>query len=94
MPKEIPVEIETHGLTGDIAKSIMTPGYTAKGVIQIMFYTFYALFATLLFMLFMTGGNPHVIALLLLAICLFVTIKWFIGELEHAKMEEERNKKE
>lgn len=70
------VEIDATGLTGDIIKSIMTPGYTASGVIQIMFYTFYALFATLLFMIFITGGNPHVIALFLLALCLFVTIKW------------------
>jgi hypothetical protein len=70
------IEIEATGITGDIIKSIMTPGYTASGVIQIMFYTFYALFATLLFMIFITGGNPHVIALFLIALCLFVTIKW------------------
>lgn len=70
-----PIEFE-EGLAGDIAKSIMTPGYTANGVIQLMYYTFYALFATLLFMLFMTRGNPHVIALSLIAVCLFVTIKW------------------
>ncbi|KAI8056518.1 uncharacterized protein B0P05DRAFT_479049 [Gilbertella persicaria] len=55
----------------------MTPGYTANGVINIMFYAFYALFATLLFMLFITKGNPHVITFLLLAICLFVSIKWY-----------------
>lgn len=78
MSDEQPIEFETHetGITGDIIKSIMTPGYTANGVIQIMFYTFYALFATLLFMIFITGGNPHVIALFLIAVCLFITIKW------------------
>src|SRR5438045_1017650 len=31
----------------DLVHSLMTPGYTAKGVIRIMFYAFYALFATL-----------------------------------------------
>ena len=76
MAEQQNIEIETTGLAGDIVKSIMTPGYTANGVINIMFYTFYALFATLLFMIFMTGGNPHVIALLLLAICLFASIRW------------------
>ncbi|KAL9558753.1 hypothetical protein MBANPS3_000739 [Mucor bainieri] len=97
-------EIEADGLAGDIIKSIMTPGYTASGVIRIMFYTFYALFATLLFMIFITGGNPHVIALFLLALCLFVTIKWqvlaeskgravtnqkrAIPELDHVKKQE------
>lgn len=70
------IEIEDTGITGDIMRSIMTPGYTASGVIQIMFYAFYALFATLLFMLVITGGNPHVIVLLLIAVCLFLTIKW------------------
>ncbi|KAF1807779.1 hypothetical protein V8B55DRAFT_1350069 [Mucor lusitanicus] len=81
-------EIEADGLAGDIIKSIMTPGYTASGVIRIMFYAFYALFATLLFMIFMTGGNPHVIALFLLALCLFVTIKWFIAELDYVKKQQ------
>ncbi|KAI8355537.1 hypothetical protein BD560DRAFT_407126 [Blakeslea trispora] len=76
MAEQQNIEIEATGLTGDIVKSIMTPGYTASTVINIMFYTFYALFATLLFMIFMTGGNPHVIALLLLAICLFGSIRW------------------
>ncbi|KAG2197649.1 hypothetical protein INT47_002356 [Mucor saturninus] len=84
-----PLQFEK-GLVGDIAKSIMTPGYTANGVIQLMFYTFYALFATLLFMLFMTGGNPHVIALTLIAVCLFVTIKWFIAELEYSKRQDKK----
>lgn len=64
------------GLVEDIINSIMTPGYTASGVIQLMFYAFYALFATLAAMVVMTGGNAHVIALLLLAICLFVAIRW------------------
>ncbi|CEG77198.1 hypothetical protein RMATCC62417_11994 [Rhizopus microsporus] len=86
--------METNGLADDIVKSIMTPGYTAKGVIKIMFYTFYVLFATLLFMIVITGGNPHVIALLLLAICLFVTIRWFIGELERAKRQEQQQKED
>ncbi|RCH92289.1 hypothetical protein CU098_010176, partial [Rhizopus stolonifer] len=84
-PHQPHVEIEATGLTGDIIKSIMTPGYTANGVINIMFYAFYALFATLLFMLFITKGNPHVITFLLLAICLFVSIKWFIAEFERSK---------
>ncbi|KAI9267323.1 hypothetical protein BY458DRAFT_587143 [Sporodiniella umbellata] len=71
----------------------MTPGYTAKSVIRIMFYAFYALFATLLSMVFMTGGNPHVIALLLLALCLFVTIRWFISELEQSKLQQQEKEK-
>ncbi|GAA5815225.1 hypothetical protein MFLAVUS_008731 [Mucor flavus] len=89
MPDEQPLEFEP-GLAGDIAKSIMTPGYTASGVIQIMYYTFYALFATLIFMMVMTRGNPHVIALFLIALCLFVTIRWFIAELEYSKRQDKK----
>ncbi|KAI9480360.1 MAG: ER protein Pkr1-domain-containing protein [Benjaminiella poitrasii] len=85
--------VENTGLVEDVVKSIMTPGYTANGVIKIMFYTFYALFITLLFMIYLTRGNPHVIALFLLALCLFVTIKWFIAELDRSKHQENTGKK-
>lgn len=63
-------------LVDDIVQSVMTPGYTATGVIKLMFYAFYMLFATLATMVVMTGGNLHVVALLLLSISLFLTIKW------------------
>ncbi|KAI9018693.1 hypothetical protein CLU79DRAFT_759888 [Phycomyces nitens] len=76
------------GLTNDIIRSIMTPGYTATGVIKLMFYAFYALFATLAGMVVITGGNGHVIALLLLSLCLFFTIRWFVAEMEQIKKNE------
>ncbi|KAL0075064.1 hypothetical protein J3Q64DRAFT_1776513 [Phycomyces blakesleeanus] len=82
------------GLTNDIIRSIMTPGYTAKGVIKLMFYAFYALFATLAAMVVITGGNGHVIALLLLSLCLFFTIRWFVAEMEQIKKNEVVNKEE
>lgn len=69
-------------LVDDIVQSVMTPGYTATGVIKLMFYAFYMLFATLAAMVIMTGGNLHVVALLLLSICLFLTIKWQVNFLK------------
>ncbi|KAI8148226.1 ER protein Pkr1-domain-containing protein [Fennellomyces sp. T-0311] len=78
-------------LADDIVQSIMTPGYTASGVIKLMFYAFYVLFATLFAMIFITGGNIHVIALLVLSICLFITIKWFIAEMERVKAQEKKD---
>ncbi|CAO3628542.1 unnamed protein product [Cunninghamella echinulata] len=80
-------EIVEEGLVTDIITSIMTPGYTATGVIKLMFYAFYALFVTLLGMVFITGGNGHVIALLFLSICLFIAIRWFIAEMDRIKRE-------
>ncbi|KAI8365900.1 uncharacterized protein BYT42DRAFT_618353 [Radiomyces spectabilis] len=80
---------QSQGLASDIVKSIMTPGYTARGVITLMFYAFYALFATLFLLIFLTGGNGHVVALLLLSLCLFFIIKWYIAELEYMKRQTE-----
>ncbi|KAI8072798.1 hypothetical protein BC940DRAFT_330254 [Gongronella butleri] len=73
----------------DLIHSLMTPGYTAKGIISIMFYAFYALFATLGLMLIVTGGNLHVLALLILSISLFLAIRWFMAELEYLKSQEQ-----
>lgn len=64
------------GLVNDLITSIMTPGYTAKGVIRLMYQSFYALFFTLFCLLLGTKGNFHVLALLIIAICLFVTLRW------------------
>ncbi|ORX59436.1 hypothetical protein DM01DRAFT_1332910 [Hesseltinella vesiculosa] len=72
-------------LATDIMNSIMTPGYTAKGVIKVMFYAFYALFATLFLMMIITHGNPHVITLFVLSICLYLAIRWFVAELDRLK---------
>ncbi|KAI8088762.1 uncharacterized protein BX664DRAFT_358406 [Halteromyces radiatus] len=79
------------GLVADIVTSIMTPGYTATGVIKAMFYAFYALFATLIVMVVITGGNGHVIALLLLAFCLFLAIRWFIAEMDNLKRQHDKS---
>ncbi|CAO3634057.1 unnamed protein product [Cunninghamella blakesleeana] len=84
---------EDKGLVTDIITSIMTPGYTATGVIKIMFYAFYALFATLFGMVIITGGNGHVIALFLLSICLFIAIQWFIAEMDRIKHENNEGNK-
>lgn len=59
----------------DIISSIFTPG-TNTGLIQAMNYSFYALFVTLLGMLWLTSGNLHVCALLALSVGLFVSVKW------------------
>jgi hypothetical protein len=44
-----------------------------------MNYSFYALFVTLIGMLFLTGGNIHVCALFGLSVGLFLSIKWWVG---------------
>ncbi|ORY94765.1 ER protein Pkr1-domain-containing protein [Syncephalastrum racemosum] len=80
------------GLADDVMQSIMTPGYTATGVVRVMYYAFYLLFATLAGMVIATRGNIHVIALLFLSIILFVTIRWFVAEMDALKKKEQQTK--
>lgn len=44
-----------------------------------MNYSFYALFVTLIGMIFLTNGNIHVCALFGLSVGLFLSIKWLVG---------------
>lgn len=62
-------------MLSDVISSIFTPG-TNSGLIQAMSYSFYALFVTLFGMVLLTKGNLHVVALLVLSIGLFASIKW------------------
>ncbi|WFC96192.1 hypothetical protein MBRA1_002848 [Malassezia brasiliensis] len=52
---------------------------------RIMNMAFYGLFITLTGLLLASGGNGHVLALLVLSVCLFMSVNWFIAELEQAK---------
>ncbi|KAI8577211.1 hypothetical protein K450DRAFT_253428 [Umbelopsis ramanniana AG] len=80
------------GLVNDIIESIMTPGYTPNSVIQLMYKAFYALFFTLFLLLLGTNGNLHVLALLIISICLFLSVRWFINEMETMKIAEAKDK--
>ncbi|GAA5832574.1 hypothetical protein JCM5353_002196 [Sporobolomyces roseus] len=83
------------GMLSDVVSSIFTPG-TNSGLIQAMSYSFYALFVTLFGMVLLTGGNLHVVALLVLSIGLFVSIKWFLIQIKEVEEQQriEREKKE
>ncbi|WFD48639.1 hypothetical protein GLX27_003309 [Malassezia furfur] len=52
---------------------------------RIMNMAFYGLFITLIGLLLASGGNGHVLAFLVLSVCLFMSVNWFIAELEQAK---------
>lgn len=60
---------------------------------RLMNLSFFGLFGTLLLLLILTGGNLHVVALLALAVGLFLSINWcvcayrFVSEL---RREQER----
>ncbi|KAI9227046.1 MAG: ER protein Pkr1-domain-containing protein, partial [Piptocephalis tieghemiana] len=63
-----------------VISSIFTPG-TNPGLVKATNRAFMALFASLLFLLAVSGGNLHVVALLVIAGCLYGSIQWFITEL-------------
>lgn len=59
---------------------------------RLMNMAFYGLFITLTGLLLALGGNGHVLAFLVLSVCLFMSVNWyvlrslrFIAELEQAK---------
>ncbi|GAA5888166.1 hypothetical protein JCM16303_003764 [Sporobolomyces ruberrimus] len=85
----------SQGMLSDVISSIFTPG-TNSGLIQAMSYSFYALFVTLFGMVFLTKGNLHVVALLVLSIGLFASIKWFLIQIREVEEQQriEREKKE
>ncbi|GAA5940287.1 Pkr1p [Sporobolomyces koalae] len=95
-PTSVPSTTTTSGnMLTDVVNSIFTPG-TNSGLIQAMSYSFYALFVTLFGMVLLTGGNLHVVALLVLSIGLFVSIKWFLIQIREVEEQQriEREAKE
>ncbi|KAJ3076935.1 hypothetical protein HDU99_001281 [Rhizoclosmatium hyalinum] len=70
---------EPTNLFEEVWMSIFTPGINSK-VVFVMDLCFYALFLSLFGLLVVSGGNFHVVFLLLIATCLFVSVKWFIAE--------------
>ncbi|GAA93532.1 uncharacterized protein L969DRAFT_18763 [Mixia osmundae IAM 14324] len=72
------------GVLQDVIDSVFTPG-TNHGLEKAMNYSFYGLFLTLFGLGFLTDWNIHVIALSFIAVMLFVSTRWFIGELGRQK---------
>ena len=66
----------------EIWLSIFEPGLNSK-MVKIMDVCFYALFVSLVSLGIATGGNIHVVALLGIAVCLFVSVKWYIFLFTH-----------
>ncbi|PWN18097.1 hypothetical protein BCV69DRAFT_295511 [Microstroma glucosiphilum] len=63
-----------------IIDSLFSPGLN-NPTQRIMNQCFYGLFATLLSLLIGTGGNPHVLFLNVVAVCLWASVNWFVAEL-------------
>jgi len=67
----------------NVFDSIMQPGATTPTV-NMMNYSFYALFLSLFGLAILTSGNIHVVFLLMISVGLWASINWFVSEL--AKM--------
>lgn len=73
----------------ELWNSIFTPGTTPQLIIA-THASFIALFATLAWLIFVTKGNIHFIALLLIAVLLWLSIIWFIHELKNVKLQDNK----
>ncbi|KAI9623388.1 hypothetical protein H4Q26_014555 [Puccinia striiformis f. sp. tritici PST-130] len=58
-----------------------TTSGTNDGLIRAMDLSFIGLILTLLALLLITNGNLHVLALMLVAVCLWTSVRWFVAEL-------------
>ncbi|KAJ3264219.1 hypothetical protein HDU77_009058 [Chytriomyces hyalinus] len=77
---------EPSNILEEVWMSVFTPGVNSR-VVMVMDVCFYALFFVFFGMLVITGGNFHVIFLILITACLFISVKWFIAELKKAEAE-------
>ncbi|KNC98357.1 uncharacterized protein SPPG_06065 [Spizellomyces punctatus DAOM BR117] len=68
------------GILEEIWNSIFTPGVNSR-VQGVMNLSFAGLFLSLTALAVATGGNMHVLALMAIAICLFLSVQWFLREL-------------
>lgn len=71
----------------ELWNSIFTPGTTPQLVIA-THASFIALFITLGWLIFVTKGNIHFIALLVIAVLLWISIIWFINELKNVNLQD------
>ncbi|KAF9317034.1 hypothetical protein BG003_001308 [Podila horticola] len=78
------------GMVGGTLNSIFEKGVN-PGLIKMLNLVFVALFLSLGFLIFASGGNLHVIALTGIAVALFVTIQWFLREMETMKIDDRKN---
>ncbi|KAJ3124643.1 hypothetical protein HK101_006093 [Irineochytrium annulatum] len=63
----------------EVWNSVFEPGVNSK-VVMVMDMCFYGLFGILLALFFASGFNPHVAFLEVVAVCLWVSVKWFLAE--------------
>ncbi|QLG72360.1 hypothetical protein HG535_0D00670 [Zygotorulaspora mrakii] len=70
-------------------ESIFQPGTTPQLIIA-THLSFAALVATLGWLIFATSGNIHFIALFSISICLWLAVTWFVQELNHVKLSDNR----
>lgn len=63
------------GIVQGVLQSVFEPG-TNPSLVKAMRYSFFALFATLAGMLYLTNGNYHILAMLALSVALYLSMTW------------------
>ncbi|KAF9202269.1 hypothetical protein BGZ49_007553 [Haplosporangium sp. Z 27] len=77
-------------MVGGVFSSIFEKGVN-PGLIKAMNLVFVALFLSLGFLIFASGGNGHAIALTGIAVALFGSVQWFLREMETMRIDERKN---
>ncbi|POW12910.1 hypothetical protein PSTT_04163 [Puccinia striiformis] len=70
-----------HAVIDSVLPTKPQPVVPNDGLIRAMDLSFIGLILTLLALLLITNGNLHVLALMLVAVCLWTSVRWFVAEL-------------
>ena len=74
-PTQVQPNAATPSFWEALLHSVFTPEYNTVPQ-RIMNFSFYGLFVVLFVLVFLTSYNPHVIALLTLAVGLWMSVNW------------------
>ncbi|KAF9057402.1 ER protein Pkr1-domain-containing protein [Panaeolus papilionaceus] len=80
-------EVPSDSSSDSFFSNILTPGSSLHPTfILILDASFAALFAVLVGLLFLTSGNIHFFALIMIELCLWGSVKWFVNELKNSSL--------
>ncbi|KDR83337.1 hypothetical protein GALMADRAFT_109699 [Galerina marginata CBS 339.88] len=72
--------------------NILTPGSSLHPTfLLVVDCAFLILLLVFVVLALLTSGNPHIFALMVIELCLWASVKWFVNELKQIPVETDRN---
>ncbi|KZT74543.1 hypothetical protein DAEQUDRAFT_761384 [Daedalea quercina L-15889] len=90
---ENPLESAIHSSSVSLSEqslfsTLLTPGSSLHPTLLLLLdVAFFALFLVFLSLAIVTRGNVHLLVLMLIEVALWVSVKWFVSELQKVQIE-------